>query len=89
MPVVKTVHHGGIEHNGKLAKVFAKSSRPELVKELNSWFFDYFYANKEKVRQLPPLDDWTHSTEDATYWYIGFPEGEWKVWISWEPVEFK
>jgi hypothetical protein len=88
MTVVKTVHHGGIKNGDKIIQVFTAPSRHELIKELNSWFFDYFYANRETIVELPPLDDWTHSTEDYSYWSVSFPEDIWTVWIRHEPLEF-
>ena len=89
MAVVKTVHLGGIEKDNQRIKTFAAPSRLELIKELNSWFFDYCYGRGIKIEQLPPLDDWIHSNEDSTYWSVDFPDTNWVVWIRYEPMEFR
>ena len=89
MIAIKTVHRGGIRQNGAIVQTFVTASRQKLVYELNSWFFDYFYANKHDIKQLPPLDDWLRSTEDGSYWSLAFPDDMWEVWIRHELMEFQ
>jgi hypothetical protein len=49
MLAMKTIHHGGIRQNGVIVQTFTTPSRQKLVYELNSWLFDYFYANKLEI----------------------------------------
>jgi hypothetical protein len=88
MPHVRTVHIGGIDVNRESVCTVVKGSRLDLMKDLNNWLFDYFYAHNFPIRQLPPLDDWTRSTEDPTYYSLAFPDVEWHIWFRTEPVEF-
>ena len=88
MALVKTLHHGGIRKDGKIVETFVKSRRQTLMYDINTWFFDYFYANELDIQQLPPLDDWTRSVEDGTCWSIKFPDTTWEVWIRHEIMEF-
>jgi hypothetical protein len=88
MALVKVLHQGGISRNGHIIKTFTKPSRQKLIYELNTWFFDYFYAGDLDVQQLPPLDDWTRAVEDPLYWSIQFPDDTWSVWITQEVIEF-
>lgn len=88
MPTIKTIHHGGIEHDGHVIKHFSEPSRQKLMYELNSWFFDMLYASGRDIVQLPPLDDWNHSAENTTYWSFTFLD-EWHVWITHEIMEFE
>lgn len=89
MATVKTVHHGVIIRSDRIIKTISRSSRQELIYELNSWFFDYFYTNRLDILQLPPLDDWERSVEDDSCWFIKFPFDEWMVEIKHELMEFK
>lgn len=89
MLAMKTIHHGGIRQNGVIVNTFTAATRQKLIYELNSWFFDYFYAHKLDIKQLPPLDDWIRSTEDVSYWSLTFPDTTWEVWIRHELMEFK
>lgn len=89
MLTMKTIHHGGIRQDGVIVQTFSAPSRQKLIYELNSWFFDYFYANKQDIEQLPPLDDWHRSIEDVSYWSLSFPNNTWEVWIRHELMEFK
>lgn len=89
MPQVRTVHLGGIDRNRESVCTVVKGNRAGLVKELNNWLFDYFYAQGQPIQQLPPLDDWSKSTEDSTYYYVSsFPAMEWHIWIKSEICEF-
>lgn len=88
MPRMHTVHMGVISHNGTALKTCAKPNRHELLFELNNWFFDYFYANQLPIRSIPPLDDWTRSTEHMNIWTVHFPTPEWTIQIESEPMVF-
>lgn len=88
MPLVKTVHMGGVDRQESNLVTFVRGKQHKILYELNNWWFDYFYAHGERVRQLPPLDDWCRSADDPSYWYIIFPADGWSVWIRSEPVEF-
>lgn len=88
MPLLKTLHHGGIRRDGHLIHVFTESSRQKLIYAINNWFLDYFYANQIDILQLPPLDDWQRSTEDGTYWSVKFPDETWDVFVRSELIEF-
>ena len=88
MPLVKNIHHGGIRKDGNIVKTFAAPNRQKLVYEINNWFFDFFYAGDIDIQQLPPLDDWTHSSEDVSCWSVKFPDATWEVWIRHEIMEF-
>lgn len=86
---IKLLHIGGVDlGKERLCTVF-KTTQPQVIHELNNWFFDYLYANQKPIRQLPPLDDWTHSTEDVTFWSVGFPEHDWCVWVKSDILEYK
>jgi hypothetical protein len=89
MPVLKTVHMGAISLDKEGMFSVMRPDRHKLMYELNSWFFDYFYANKLDIRNLPPLDDWTHSQEDCLLWSIQFPDEHWTITIRSETLEFK
>lgn len=89
MLAIKTIHLAGIKQHNIIIKTFTAASRQKLIYELNTWFFDYFYANQYPIKQLPPIDDWKRSTEDATYWSIKFPDDNWEVWIRHELMEFQ
>jgi len=86
--LVKTVHIGGISLMKEDMFTVVRAKRHLTISELNNWLFDYLYAHEYPIKQLPPLDDWTRSSEDATYWHIKFPDPEWTIWIRSESVEF-
>lgn len=88
MAFMKTIHHGGIRRDGNIVQTFVKTSRQKLVYEINTWFLDFFYAQGDDIQQLPPLDDWTRSSEDISCWSIQFPDSTWEVWIRHELIEF-
>jgi hypothetical protein len=88
MPLVRAVHVGGIDRNRECVCTVVKGSRLGLVRELNNWLFDYFYAHGLPIQELPPLDDWNKSTEDSSYYYLAFPDIEWHVWLRTESIEF-
>jgi len=80
--IVRYIHYGEITHNNKrVTSVFAHSKQ-QVIYQLNSWFFDYFYANGITVQQLPAIDDWTRSDEDVRYEYVTFPAEGWLVSIN-------
>jgi hypothetical protein len=87
MTLVKSVHIGAVVHNDCTLKTFMQSSKIKLLYEINIWFFDYFRANKLPVYQLPPLDDWTRSHDDPSYWHIDL-YNNWSIWIRTDTVEF-
>lgn len=89
MPVLKTVHMGAISLDKESMFSVIRPTRHTIIYELNSWFFDYFYANKLDILSLPPLDDWIHSPEDLSLWYINFPDDHWIITIRHEMLEFK
>ena len=87
MSLIKTIYVGAIIHNAKTVKTFVQSSKTKLLYDINCWFFDHYRSNDAPVYQLPPLDDWTLSKEDSSYWYIAL-EDDWAVWIRSDIVEF-
>jgi hypothetical protein len=86
---MKRLYIGGIDIGRERAADSFKGSRKELLYELNCALFDYLYANSMVIKQLPPLDDWTNSCEDSSFWGYTFPETNIHVWIRAELVEFK
>lgn len=88
MALIRTIHHGIIKRSDTIITTFTASSRQKLVYELNTWFFDFFYASNFDIQQLPPLDDWTHSSENMSCWSIEFPDTSWEVSIRHEIMEF-
>jgi hypothetical protein len=89
MPHLRMLHVGGIEVGKRRITDSHKGNRNEIFYDLNSALFDYCYANALPIKQLPPLDDWTRSAEDANYWGYTIPELDVIVWIRTEFVEFK
>lgn len=87
--ITKTVHIGQISRHDKSECMVLRASRHEVLHNLNNWFFDYFYANKLPIEQLPPLDDWDRSEEDTSMWYTEFPEEGWLVTMRSECITFK
>jgi len=87
MPVIRTIHVGVIVHKMITLKILTAATKHQLLYDLNSWFFDYFRTNGYPVEQLPPLDDWIHSSENDRYWQITFPNNEWTVWIRSDTLE--
>jgi len=88
MPQLKTLHMGCIALDKETVYTVLKGKLHETMYELNGWLFDYLYANKLPILQLPPLDDFTRSDDDPSMWYIHFPTPEWKIWIKTENVSF-
>lgn len=87
--MIKTVHVGGISHNDRTIHTINKSTKRKLLQSINDWLFDYSRSTSiSTIYQLPPLDDWSHSNEDSTFWYINYPTGEWLIWIKSELMEF-
>lgn len=87
--ITKTVHIGTISLNDKSECTVLRASRQETIQELNNWLFDYLHANVLPIEQLPPLDDWDHSEEDASMWYIEFPDPGWLITLRTEQITFK
>ena len=87
--ITKIIHLGGLDFEGRTVYTSVKPSRTDIIKDLNNWLFDYYHSRKEDVLFLPELDDWTHSEEDDSMWYIHFPTDSHFIWIRHEPVEFK
>jgi hypothetical protein len=87
MALVKSIHVGVIVHDARTIKTFVQSSKTKLLYDINCWFFDYFRSRDTAIHQLPPLDDWTCSKDDASYWYLALDDG-WAVWIRSDIVEF-
>lgn len=88
MSQVRVIHLGGIDLHRESVCTVVRSNKVQLFKELNNWLFDYLYVNGRPIVQLPPLDDWSRSTEDGSYYYLAFPDLEWNIWIRSEPIEF-
>jgi hypothetical protein len=88
MSLLKTVHVGTIQLGPETMFTIVKPDRQKLIYALNDWMFDYQYANSMDIKQIPPLDDWDHSHEDATCWAINFPNLEWTIIVRAEPIEF-
>lgn len=87
MTVIKPVHVGGIDCERERLFDVLRGSRHELIYELNNWLFDYFYSRNLCIKQLPPMDDWTHSIEDETFWSIDLDN--WKIWTKSLNIEYK
>lgn len=86
---IKILHAGGLDFEGKSVYLTVRASRKEVIQDLNEWLFDYFSARKEEVVKLPELDDWFHSEENDSMWYIRFPTSKQFIWIRSFTVEFK
>jgi hypothetical protein len=86
---VRPVYLGVIQLDRESLYTTIQSTFHDTMGDLNSWFFDYLYANSKPIKQLPPLDDWVRSADDATIWTIAFPDPEWYVWVRTDYIEFK
>lgn len=64
------VHVGCIVNSERLPETIIRSSRSELLYEINNWLFDYYRKSKSPVIQLPPLDDWSRSKEHSDTWVV-------------------
>ena len=82
-----TILVAGINHNDKTLEVVVSYNENQLFMEVNNWLFDYCYANHLSIIQAPPLDDWTHSPENSSYWSYTFPNTEWSLWIQTKILE--
>jgi hypothetical protein len=89
MTLVRTVYVGGIIHADGTTITFMAPTRPQLVSDIDIWFYEYFKGLNQTVLPLPPLDDWDHSQEDDTYWSIHFPTDDWVVWTRHELMNFQ
>lgn len=83
------LHIGGVDNGRERLFTAYKGSRSEVLYDLNNWLFDFFYIHKLTIEQLPPLDDWTHSTEDESYWAVAFQADMFQVWVRTELIEYK
>ena len=88
MPLVKTVHVGGVNLGKENMITVFHAKRHDTIYDLNNWLFDFQYANGYVIKQLQPLDDWTRSEEDSTMWFCHLPDSEWTIWVRSEVVEF-
>ena len=88
MPLLKRVHIGQIKFNSEIRKVVVRGKQNHVMREINDWMFDHLYATGKPIQQLPPLDDWSRSTEDPSVWYLAFPDADWLITIQQELVEF-
>jgi hypothetical protein len=85
----KTIHIGGISNlDNYIIYVTIKSTRHDVVYQLNNWLFDYLYPRDMKILQLPPMDDWVRSPEDETYWSCNLPDMDWTIWTRSESLSF-
>jgi hypothetical protein len=82
------LHVGGIDTGRERLYTSFKGTRAEILYDLNNWLFDYLYAHQLPIVQLPPLDDWIHSTEDVSFWSFNFPTGDLSVWLRSELIDF-
>jgi len=80
--LIRFMHYGEITHNDKRVATAVAPTKQRVIYELNSWFFDYFYANDLTVQQLPAIDDWSRSDEDVRCEYVTFPAEGWLVSIN-------
>lgn len=88
MSLTKTVHVGGIVDASGTSETFVAPSRSRLIHNMNEWFMDYFWQHQQDIKMLPPLDDWSHSKNDDTFWSVKFPNDGWSVWMRTEIVQF-
>jgi hypothetical protein len=89
MPLTKLVYYGGIYIENELMFTTVGGKQSEVIKELNSWLFDYQYNILDgDIEELPPLDDWTRGKEDHNYWNIYFPTRHELVWITNHFIDF-
>ena len=89
MPLLKYVHIGTITVEKDTVSIVVRASRHLVMYELNNWVFDFSYTNNlPQYLTLPPLDDWTHSTEDASYWHFELPDHAIRVTVRTELLEF-
>jgi len=92
MIITKLVHIGGITHNNEVFCTVVAPNRNKMIYELNNYMFDYQYVHNKPIsvlKQLPSLDDWTHSKEDNDYWYIDYLEEKLHIWMKTELIDFK
>ena len=84
---LKTIHIGGIVDSSGHIETFVAPTRPKLIHSMNEWFFDFFWQTQQDIKPLPPLDDWSRSKSDTTFWSVNFPEPEWSVWMRFESIQ--
>ncbi len=68
MSISRLLHSGTVRIGKETVFTINKGTRHLCLAELNNWIFDHCYAHGLPIVQLPPLDDWTHSTEDILVW---------------------
>lgn len=61
------VHLGSVDLNTERLFTVIKTTRPKVIYELNIWLFDYLRDHNLKIKQLPPLDDWTRVKPNWVY----------------------
>ena len=88
MPLIKTVHLGGVNLGKENLLTTFASTRHKVLYELNNFLFDYNHAHDFPIIQIPPLDDWKRSEEDHTCWFVNLPDAEWRIWVRSEIIEF-
>ena len=88
MRKVTNVHIGGVNYKNKtIYTTTVFPSVQSVIRQLNVWLFDHLHAKKEEMKQLPPLDDWSWSDEDASMWYIKYPSDDYLIWTRREPED--
>ena len=88
MTLLKRVYVGQLHLNGEPQKTFVRGKRKELLLDLNGCIFDYLNNNNLPIKNLPPLDDWSRSSENPELWSLQFPDAEWLVTMQSEVIEF-
>ena len=86
---MKTIHIGGIVQSTGTVETFVAATRPRLIHNMNEWFSKFFVVGDQNLMLLPPLDDWSHSKIDETFWSVNFPNEEWSVWMRAEPTRLQ
>ena len=81
------VHSGTIRHQDQIIFIASpRRTRNDILHELNWWLFDYFYAQGTPFIRIPPLDDWTRSSEHHNHWFVHFPDTDWLLTIMEDPL---
>jgi len=89
MPITKTLHIGTVLIGKETVYAVHRGTRHSCLSDLNDWIFDYCRANAKILIQLPPMDDWQRSLEDASVWSFFIEYLEIMVILQSESIEFQ
>jgi hypothetical protein len=72
--MMQTVYIGHVLQKGMLLHSVEEGRNVRCVAGLNQFLLDFCLVNARKIIQLPPLDDWTRSAENPSYWSVTLTE---------------